>query len=97
MIYVKIHKSSGSFVTSVCDSELIGKKFKENKIILNVVESFYKGEEFDVKKVKEFMLKAINLNIVGQKSINIALELNLISKDHILIVKGVPHAQCIIL
>ena len=97
MIYIKIHKGVGTFVTSVCDSELVGKKFKKGKFVLEVSERFYKGELVDEDKVKDYLENSTNLNIVGERSVDIALKLGLISKEHILIIEGVPHAQSVIL
>jgi len=96
MIYVKIHKSSESFITAVCDNELIGKKFKEGKLVLNISESFYKGELVNETEVEDYLKKAINLNIVGKRSCDIALKLNFISKDNILMIEGIPHAQSVV-
>ena len=97
MIYIKIHKGVGTFITAVCDSDLIGKKFKKGKLVLNVSERFYKGKLVKEDKVKEYLESAVSLNIVGKKSIEITLSLGLISKENILIIRGVPHAQCVVL
>lgn len=97
MIFIKIHKSVGSFVTSVCDSELVGKKFKEGKLVLDVSERFYKGELINEDKVKDYLKNSTNVNIVGERSVDIALKLGLISKEHILTIEGVPHAQSVVL
>lgn len=97
MIYIKIHKGVGTFITAVCDSDLIGKKFKKGKLVLDVSKRFYKGELVKEDKVKKYLKEAVNLNIVGKKSIEITLGLGLISKENILIIQDVPHAQCVVL
>ena len=97
MISIKVHKGSGKTVTCVCDSELIGKIFKEKKLILNVTKQFYKGDLIKEEEVKDMVSNANNLNIVGKRSIKIALGLDFILKENIIIIKGVPHAQSIIL
>ena len=56
MIYVKFHKGS-SVIVAICDSNLIGKTFKEGKLSLNVSEHFYKGELKTEDEVKEIMKK----------------------------------------
>lgn len=96
MIYVKFHRSSSN-VTAVCDSELIGKKFKEGKLVLNVSEQFYKGELVKEKEIGDYLGDAVNLNIVGKRSCDTALKLGCISKENILFICGVPHAQSILL
>ena len=94
MIYVKVHKSRSEFV-SVCDEELVGKEFREGKYCLKVSEYFYKGEKRSEREVKEILKNYAQLNIVGKRSIKLALELNIVDKDMIIKIDGVPHAQVI--
>lgn len=90
-------------VVAVCDSELLGKRFEEpfGKSVkqLDIKESFYKGKEG--KKVsKEELLDIIKLfsvedstfNIVGEKSIQVALEAGTISKKEVGRIQGIPFA-----
>ena len=44
-ILIKIHKSAGKEILAVADKEIIGKKFEEGELCLDVSERFYKGEE----------------------------------------------------
>lgn len=97
MIYVKIHKNNESFVTAACDEELLSKTFKEGKLALNISEHFYKGKLIEEKEAESILKEAVNLNLVGKRSVNIALKLKLISKENILIIQGIPHAQSVIL
>jgi len=39
-------------IVAVCDSDILGKKFKEGKLVLKLDESFYKGEEVGDNDVK---------------------------------------------
>lgn len=96
MIYVKVHKGS-SEVIAICDEKLIGKKFSDGKFCLDVKENFYKGELMDEKQVKEVIKNASNLNIVGEESVKLALSEGIIEKDCIIKIKGVPHAQLVVL
>ena len=96
MIYVKIHKGS-SEVIAICDEELIGKKFSDGKFCLDIKENFYKGELMKEEQVRNILRNATNLNIVGEESIKLALEEGIIDKDCIVKIKGVPHAQLIVL
>jgi hypothetical protein len=42
-MYVKIHKTENKDIVAVCDEDLLGKKFEEKELILDVSEEFYKG------------------------------------------------------
>ncbi len=92
MFYVKIHNGSNS-VVAICDEKLVGKKFCEGKVCLKVSEYFYKGNKMGIKDVEKIMLNAGNMNLVGEKSVNLALNLGLIKKEFIMKINGVLHAQ----
>lgn len=93
MIYVKIHKSGLSKVVAVCDKELIEKRFFEGKLCLHIKKDFYKGKLVKEKDLKEIFKNAEILNIVGRRSISLALKEKIINKKNIIKIKGIPHAQ----
>lgn len=92
-MYVKIHKSEDRNIIAICDDNLIGKAFSEGNLILNITERFYKGEKLSPEKVLELMRNALSLNIVGKNSINLALKNNIIEKESIIKIQGIPHTQ----
>ena len=94
MIYIKIHKGRNILV-AVCDEDLVGKEFHEGKLYLKISESFYKGELKTEAEVKHILFRYSYLNIVGKRSIALALELGIITQRAILFIQGVPHAQTI--
>jgi hypothetical protein len=86
-------------VIAVCDKELIGKKFEQGLLQLDIKESFYKGEEG--KQVSEeeatnlmesFSDEDATFNIVGKKSVACALKCGVIEKEGIKTVQGIPFA-----
>lgn len=93
MFSIKKHEKGDSAVTAICDVDLVGKKFEEGELQLDVSERFYKGDEIDEVKVVEEMKDATILNLVGKNVIELALKNNIINKDNILYVDGVPHAE----
>ncbi|MEK6952887.1 MAG: DUF424 family protein [Nanoarchaeota archaeon] len=94
MIFVKVHKGA-SEVVAICDKELIGKVFSDGKYELKIGEFFYKGKEVREDEVKGIMINAPNLNIVGERSVNIAIKLGVIDEKNVLNIGGVKHAQSI--
>ena len=92
MMIVKIHKSERRNIVSICDEELIGKKFEEDSMQLDVSEIFYRGERMSDKDVLNTVREADSLNIVGKNSIRFALKNNLIEKENIIRIKKIPHA-----
>lgn len=94
-MFVKIHNSYRDVIT-ICDSELIGKKFEEDKFQLDVKENFFKGEKIDEEKVinmmKNMLKEDSTFNIIGEKSVNAALKAGIISKEGIKKIQGIPFA-----
>ena len=94
---LKLHKTrDGKKIAAVCDSDLIGKKFEEKKLQLDLSSNFYKGEEKSEEEVRELVKDSYIVNIVGKKSISLAIRLGLVSKKNIIKIKKVPHAQAIL-
>lgn len=91
----KVHISGGKKVIAIADKKIIGKEFEEGERYLNVSKSFYSGEEMNEAKIIENLNGASSINIVGEKAITFALSHKLISKEHIMKVKGIPYAIAI--
>ncbi len=92
---IKVHQSYRT-VVAVCDSELLGKNFEEDKKILDVRESFYKGEELEDKELIEKLIdlakEDATFNIIGRKSVQCALRAGIIQESGIKVIQKVPYA-----
>ena len=93
MILIKVHKTKFRDVVALCDSNLIGKKFEENDLQLEITERFYKGKPIDEEDLLPILRDAEILNIVGEESINAAVKAGVVYKENIIRIKGIPHAQ----
>lgn len=92
MIIVKIHKKK---VLALCDKELLGKKYEEADLQLDLTSNFYKGKEMTKDQVREIIPNFRIINAVGQRSVNLLIEFNLVDTNRILYVQDIPHAECI--
>lgn len=93
----KKHKTrDGRIILAVCDSDLIGKKFEQGKLQIDLTTDFYKGEEKTESEILLMIQEAYILNLVGEKSVKLGLKQGLIDETHILNIQGIPHAQCVI-
>lgn len=90
MFYVKYHKEN---VIAICDEELIGKHFEEGRLVLDVSESFYKGELKNKDEIRLILKNDKNFNLVGKEIIKIAVKEKVVDKNAILVIGGVLHAQ----
>lgn len=94
-MYMKKYDTDGQVVVAVCDSDIIGKKFKDGKLVLRLDENFYKGTQVDEIDVKEALSCATIANISGMKSIACAVECGCIDPDNVIYIDGIPHAQMV--
>jgi uncharacterized protein len=91
---VKEHKTEeGRLLLAICDSDLLGKKFEEGKKQLDLSSDFYKGKEKSDQEIIDLMKKAYMMNMVGQNSVTLAINENLISGEHVEEIAGIPYAQ----
>ena len=93
---VKAHKTDdGKLLLAVCDSDIIGKVFEEDKKQLDLNSDFYKGEEKTDMEIINLMRTAYIINIVGKNSVTLALNEDLISGKNVEEIAGIPYAQSI--
>lgn len=96
---VKIHKSYRN-VVALADKELVGKKFEEGKMQLDLTTTFFKGEETTREKAIQIlqnqMSKDATFNIVGKSSIETAKQAGIITDKNIAKIKGIPFALILI-
>jgi len=99
-MFVNIIKSYRD-VVAVCDSNLLGKKFEEPfgdfTVQLDVKENFYKGEDFPEQEasliLSRMKMEDATFNLVGQQSIELAIELGIITENGVKRIQGVPFAM----
>lgn len=94
---VKIHKTpDGRKIVAICDNSLIGKRFEEKNLQLDLSSSFYKGEEISEEGISELIRGSCVINIVGEKSVGLMIKLGIVDKKNIIKIKNIPHAQAIL-
>jgi len=92
MFWCKTFSAKGQFVVAICDKDLIGKEIG-NELKITVKESFYRGELVDENKALELMKKSNICNILGKNIVDLALKNKFITKENIIFIGDVPHAQ----
>lgn len=93
---VKIHRNKTGNVVAACDEDILGKKFEEGKLQLDLTTDFYKGEKKTDSEVLKIISNSYVVSFVGEKCVEFAIKNRLVDKDKVLVIAGVPHAQCII-
>lgn len=93
---VNIHESNNKKIVVICDKNLLGKKFIDKNLQLDLTSNFYNGEEKTEKEILKIFDSAYVINLVGKKSVQLALKNGLITKNNIIYIKKIPHTQAIL-
>jgi hypothetical protein len=92
---IKIHNAYRT-VIALCDSELIGKKFTDGNLQLDLKESFYNGEDIDETKVIKLLKDAnaddATFNLAGKRAVDAGIKAGIVDKSGIIKIQGIPHA-----
>jgi hypothetical protein len=95
-LIVKVHDSQRGKIVCITDSSLIGKKVEEGNKQLDFSSNYYKGEQKPVEIVEKMLTSAYIAVFSGQESVALGKRLGIIEEKTVLVVDGVPHAQCLI-
>ena len=94
MPLLRVIRTQGEVLVVVCDPELIGKKFEQGELRLEIKESFYQGTEASVKECIATLREATIANLVGS-IVGHATKAGIIESANVLRIKNVPHAQLV--
>jgi hypothetical protein len=98
-IVVKVHDSY-RWVVAICDKELLGRVLREGKRTLDLSGNFFKGIEMEKKEVLEEIDRCTyedaTFNVVGERSIKIALEAGIIEESGVIKIEGIPFALVLV-
>lgn len=93
---VKVHNSENGTVVAVCDSDLIGKKFEEGNLQLDLTSDFYKGQEKSEKEIGDLLRNAYIINVVGKKSVELAIKEKVIDESSVKKIANIHYSQGVI-
>jgi len=96
MVLVKLHKKDGSILAAVCDADLLGRKFEDGNLQLDLTGDFYKGEARDDTEAGDLIRNADHVNLVGEQSVKLGLQEGVIETSNVRKVNGIPYAQAAI-
>ena len=93
---VKVHKTPESKkIIAVCDKELLGKRFEEGGLQLDLRSNFYHGEEKKESEIRNLIEDNSIVNLVGEKSIKWGIKIGIVDKKNVMRIKKIPHAQAV--
>ena len=97
MFWVKLHEVGTYTMLTVVDEELIGIEVREGDAVLNVDETFFKGHLMEGSDLEELLESVSIIYFIGEEAVKLGLEKGLLHPGAVKRVKGIPHAQSILL
>ncbi len=95
-MYLKVHRTpAGDEVVAVCDRELLGTRIQQGDLEIHISEFFYGKSSATPDEVRAALRGAGNINLIGERTIALAIEMGLIGTTGFIQIGSVPHAQII--
>lgn len=96
VLIFKEHHTKHGYLYIVTDKDILGKKFEEGKLQLDLTKKFYFGEEITKDELKKKIKQARHIHLTGKEAVAVGVEMDLVDPEKILYVKKIPHAEVMI-
>lgn len=97
MFRMKVYNLGRETLVAVCDSDIVGQKFKEEDLQIEIKENFYGEQEVEEDDVKKALKEATIANLSGKKVVKLAINHGVVEESNVLDIGGCWHAQMTIL
>ena len=91
-VYLKIHSRNEIETIACCDEQLLNKIFEEGNLRIEISNNFFGGNLMDLEEAIEVLKQASYFNIVGEMIIESAINSNILPKEGVRLINGVPMA-----
>lgn len=97
MFRMKVYNMGKEVLVAVCDSDIVGQKFEEEDLQIEIKENFYGEQEVEEDDVKKALQKATIANLSGKKAVKLAINHGVVEESNVLDIGGCWHAQMTVL
>lgn len=95
MICIKMHTGNGEKILAACDEDIVGQTFRGNGARITVSESFYKEDTVEEEAFVRRMETATIMNLVGERTVALAIEKGYVNESSVIVIGGVKHVQVV--
>jgi hypothetical protein len=92
---LKIHEQGKETLIAVCDCDILGKKFAEGHLHIEVSHDFFGDELASCSEIESALASATMANFVGCKAVEHAISLGYVEKENVLSIDGILYAQMV--
>lgn len=96
-MYLKTYKSGKDVLIAVCDCDILGKRFEEGPLHIDVCADFFGNVGATHEEIERSLSNATIANFVGQCAVDLAIKLGYVDKENVLVIDGVPCAQMVLM
>jgi len=91
-MYIRIHRSAGcQEVVGICDQELLGTTLTEGDLNVVISPSFFGNHLASEDEILAVLRDCENINMFGERCIDLAIRHGFIDKESCRMIAGVPH------
>ncbi len=85
----------GHLCAAACDEELLGETLEEEPYHVTIEEDFFGGDlvDDDDSATHALFKRSSSLNLFGERAVALGIAAGCIDPEHVVRIKGVPHAQ----
>jgi len=87
---VKVTDYQKNLMLNICDIDLLGKNIVEDELNMNISKSYYGEKIIEHEEAKHLLKNASIINMVGEKTVSLSLELGVGTENGIKKVGGIP-------
>lgn len=94
MFWGKVFATKHDLVIAICDEELIDKKLRIKKLEIKISKKFYGERTINDEATAVRMMERCTIgNLIGKRIVKLAEKNGFITKENIIFIGGIPHAQ----
>ncbi len=91
-VYIKVHIKDDLETIACCDEELLNQVFKDGNLRIEISSQFFGGKLINLEDAISTLRRASCFNIVGEKIINRCIACQLLPKEGVRFINGIPMA-----
>ena len=93
MFWAKVYGTRYEIVVALCDEGVLEKELMWKELKIKVSKNFYGDRLVDEKLALRLMKSATIGNLFGKEIVALAKKNGFITKENIILIDGIPHAQ----
>ncbi|QUC64928.1 DUF424 domain-containing protein [Nitrosopumilus sp. K4] len=87
---VKVSNYQKNLMLNICDSDLLGKDIIQDKLTMSISKSYYGEKIVGKQEAEELLKKSSIINMVGDQTVSLSIELGIGSENGVKRISGVP-------